>query len=151
MKTLIKGGRVIDPANNIDKIADVLVEDGKIAAVGEELAADGAEVVEAAGKVVCPGFIDMHVHLREPGQEAKEDFASGSRAAAAGGITRVATMPNTRPVIDDAAMVKAMQKRAEEDAVVHIEIIGAVTKGQKGEEMAEMGDMTQAVTDGNFE
>lgn len=144
MKTLIKGGRVIDPANNIDKIADVLVEDGKIAAVGEELAADGAEVVEAAGKVVCPGFIDMHVHLREPGQEAKEDFASGSRAAAAGGITRVATMPNTRPVIDDAAMVKAMQKRAEEDAVVHIEIIGAVTKGQKGEEMAEMGDMTQA-------
>ena len=144
MKILIKGGRVIDPANAIDKIADVLVEDGKIAAVGEHLSADGAEVFEAEGKIVSPGLIDMHVHLREPGQEAKEDFGSGSRAAAAGGYTRVATMPNTRPVIDNSALVKAMQKRAEEDAVVHVEIIGAVTKGQQGEEMAEMGDMVQA-------
>ena len=108
MKTLIKGGRVIDPANAIDKIADVLVEDGKIAAVGENLQAEGAQVVEAAGKIVSPGLIDMHVHLREPGQEAKEDFASGSKAAAAGGYTRVATMPNTNPVIDTAALVKAM-------------------------------------------
>ena len=144
MKTLIKGGRVIDPANNIDAVMDVLAEDGKIAQVGENLSADGAEVVDAAGKIVTPGLIDMHVHLREPGQEAKEDFGSGSRAAAAGGYTTVATMPNTRPVIDDAALVKAMQKRAEESAVVHIEIIGAVTKGQKGEEMAELGDMTEA-------
>ena len=144
MKTLIKGGRVIDPANAIDKIADVLVEDGKIAAVGENLSADGAEVFEAEGKIVAPGLIDMHVHLREPGQEAKEDFASGSRAAAAGGYTRVATMPNTKPVIDNSALVKAMQKRAQEDAVVHVEIIGAVTKGQQCEEMAEMGDMVQA-------
>ena len=144
MKTLIKGGRVIDPANKIDKIADVLVEDGKIAAVGENLPSEGAEVFEAEGKIVSPGLIDMHVHLREPGQEAKEDFGSGSRAAAAGGYTRVATMPNTRPVIDNSALVKAMQKRAEEDAVVHVEIIGAVTKGQQGEEMAEMGDMVQA-------
>ena len=144
MKTLIKGGRVIDPANKIDKIADVLVEDGRIAAVGENLPSEGAEVFEAEGKIVAPGLIDMHVHLREPGQEAKEDFGSGSRAAAAGGYTRVATMPNTRPVIDNSALVKAMQKRAEEDAVVHVEIIGAVTKGQQGEEMAEMGDMVQA-------
>ena len=144
MKILIKGGRVIDPANKIDKIADVLVEDGRIAAVGEGLSAEGAEVFEAEGKIVSPGLIDMHVHLREPGQEAKEDFGSGSRAAAAGGYTRVATMPNTRPVIDNSALVKAMQKRAEEDAVVHVEIIGAVTKGQQGEEMAEMGDMVQA-------
>ncbi len=144
MKTLIRGGRVIDPANKIDKIVDVLVSEGKIAAVGEALSAEGAQVIEAAGKIVAPGFIDMHVHLREPGQEAKEDFGSGSRAAAAGGYTRVATMPNTKPVIDTAALVKAMQQRAAEDAVVHIEIIGAVTKGQKGEEMAEVGDMTQA-------
>ena len=144
MKTLIKGGRVIDPANKIDKIADVLVEDGRIVAVGENLPSEGAEVFEAEGKIVSPGLIDMHVHLREPGQEAKEDFGSGSRAAAAGGYTRVATMPNTRPVIDNSALVKAMQKRAEEDAVVHVEIIGAVTKGQQGEEMAEMGDMVQA-------
>lgn len=141
---MIKGGRVIDPANKIDKIADVLVEDGRIAAVGENLPSEGAEVFEAEGKIVSPGLIDMHVHLREPGQEAKEDFGSGSRAAAAGGYTRVATMPNTRPVIDNSALVKAMQKRAEEDAVVHVEIIGAVTKGQQGEEMAEMGDMVQA-------
>ncbi len=144
MKILIKGGRVIDPANKIDKIADVLMEDGKIAAVGENLPSEGAEVFEAEGKIVSPGLIDMHVHLREPGQEAKEDFGSGSRAAAAGGYTRVATMPNTRPVIDNSALVKAMQKRAQEDAVVHVEIIGAVTKGQQGEEMAEMGDMVQA-------
>lgn len=144
MKTLIKGGRVIDPANKIDKIADVLVEDGRIAAVGEGLSSDGAEIVEAAGRIVAPGLIDMHVHLREPGQEAKEDFASGSRAAAAGGYTRVAAMPNTVPVVDNSALVKAMQRRAGEDAVVHIDIIGAVTKGQKGGEMAEMGDMAQA-------
>lgn len=144
MKILLQGGRVIDPANNIDKIADLLVEDGKIAAVGASLAAEGAEVFNVAGKVVCPGLIDMHVHLREPGQEAKEDFGSGSRAAAAGGYTRVATMPNTSPVVDTAALVKAMQKRAEEAGVVHIEIIGAVTKGQKGEEMAEVGDMVEA-------
>ena len=81
MKQLIQGGRVIDPANNIDKTADVLVEDGKIAAVGENLSAEGAEVISAEGKVVVPGLIDMHVHLREPGQEAKEDFVSGTRAA----------------------------------------------------------------------
>ncbi len=144
MKTLIKGGRVIDPANNIDKIADVLIEDGKIAKVAANIKSAADEVVEADGKIVCPGLIDMHVHLREPGQEAKEDFASGTKAAAAGGYTTVATMPNTNPVVDTAALVRSLQKRAEEAAVVHVEIIGAVTKGQKGEEMAEMGDMTAA-------
>lgn len=144
MKTLIKGGRVIDPANNIDKIADVLIEDGKIAKVAANIKSAADEVVEADGKIVCPGLIDMHVHLREPGQEAKEDFASGTKAAAAGGYTTVATMPNTNPVVDTAALVRSLQKRAEEAAVVHVEIIGSVTKGQKGEEMAEMGDMTAA-------
>ena len=144
MKTLIKGGRVIDPANSFDKVADVLIEDGKIAKVAGNIKSVADEVIDAEGKIVCPGFIDMHVHLREPGQEAKEDFESGSKAAAAGGYTTVATMPNTNPVVDTAAMVRSLQKRAEDAAVVHIEIIGAVTKGQKGEEMAEMGDMTQA-------
>lgn len=144
MKTLIKGGRVIDPANSFDKVADVLIEDGKIAKVAGNIKSAADEVIDAEGKIVCPGFIDMHVHLREPGQEAKEDFESGSKAAAAGGYTTVATMPNTNPVVDTAAMVRSLQKRAEDAAVVHIEIIGAVTKGQKGEEMAEMGDMTQA-------
>ena len=144
MKTLIKGGRVIDPANSFDKVADVLIEEGKIAKVASNIKCAADEVIEAEGKIVCPGFIDMHVHLREPGQEAKEDFESGTRAAAAGGYTTVATMPNTNPVVDTAALVRSLQKRAEEAAVVHVEIIGAVTKGQKGEEMAEMGDMLQA-------
>jgi dihydroorotase len=144
MKTLIKGGRVIDPANSFDKVADVLIEDGKIAKVASNIKCAADKVIEAEGKIVCPGFIDMHVHLREPGQEAKEDFESGTRAAAAGGYTTVATMPNTNPVVDTAALVRSLQKRAEEAAVVHVEIIGAVTKGQKGEEMAEMGDMLQA-------
>lgn len=144
MKMIIKGGRVIDPANNIDKIADVAFENGVIVEVGENLSTDGSEVIDAAGKVVTPGLIDMHVHLREPGQEAKEDFESGSKAAAAGGYTTVATMPNTRPVVDDAALVESLKKRANDVARVHIEIIGAVTKGQKGEELAEMGDMAQA-------
>lgn len=144
MKQILKGGRVIDPANNIDKIADVAFENGVIVEVGENLAADGAEVIDVTGKVVTPGLIDMHVHLREPGQEAKEDFFSGSSAAAAGGYTTVATMPNTRPVIDDASLVRSCQERAKAVGKVHIEIIGAVTKGQKGEELAEMGDMVEA-------
>lgn len=144
MKQILKGGRVIDPANNIDKIADVAFENGVIVEVGENLAADGAEIIDVTGKVVTPGLIDMHVHLREPGQEAKEDFLSGSSAAAAGGYTTVATMPNTRPVIDDASLVRSCQERAKAVGKVHIEIIGAVTKGQKGEELAEMGDMVEA-------
>lgn len=144
MKYLIKGGRVIDPANNIDEKLDVLVEDGIIASVGKSVKAAGAEVINAAGKVVTPGLIDMHVHLREPGQEAKEDFVTGTKAAAAGGFTRIATMPNTKPVVDTAAAVRSLQKRAEDVAVVHVEIIGALTKGQNGAELAEVGDMTLA-------
>ncbi len=144
MKQLIKGGRVINPATKFDAEADVLVEDGKIAAIGSALPADGAEVYDATGKIVSPGLIDMHVHFREPGQEAKEDFESGSKAAAAGGFTTVATMPNTKPVVDNAALVRSMKKRAEDVGRVHIEIIGAVTKGQKGAELAELGDMIAA-------
>ena len=144
MKLLLKSGRVINPAEKFDKIADVLVEDGKIKAIGENLAADGAEVYDAAGKVVTPGLIDLHVHFREPGQEAKEDFESGANAAAAGGFTTVCTMPNTKPAVDDAAMVRSLEKRAEDVAKVHVKIIGAVTKGQEGKELAELGDMIEA-------
>lgn len=144
MKILLKGGRVINPETSFDKIADVLIEDGKIAAIGEDIASEGATVYDAAGKVVAPGLIDMHVHFREPGQEAKEDFGTGSRAAAAGGYTCVATMPNTTPVVDTAALVRSLKARAKDEGVVHIEIIGAVTKGQKGEELAELGDMIEA-------
>lgn len=144
MSILLKGGRVVDPANGIDGINDIIISDGVVTSVGENLTCDGAEIIDVTGKVVAPGFIDMHVHLREPGQEAKEDFESGTKAAAAGGYTTIATMPNTKPVVDTAALVRSLQERAAEAAVVHVEIIGAVTKGQKGEEMAEVGDMVAA-------
>ena len=144
MKLLIKGGRVINPETKFDQIADVLVEDGKITAIDKTIAADDAKVYDAAGKIVTPGLIDLHVHFREPGQEAKEDFESGTKAAAAGGFTTVCTMPNTKPVVDTAADVRSMEKRAEDVAAVHVKIIGAVTKNQEGKELAELGDMIEA-------
>ncbi len=141
---LIRGGRVIDPANEIDEIADVLIVDGKISAVEPDIKFSAQNEYNAAGKIVVPGLIDMHVHLREPGQEAKEDFVSGSRAAVAGGYTTVATMPNTSPVVDNAALVRSMVQRAKDVGIVNIKIIGAVTKNQKGEELAELRDMIDA-------
>lgn len=138
---MIRGGHVIDPANDFDDIADVLIVDGKIAAVKPNISFSAQYEYDATGKIVTPGLIDMHVHLREPGQEAKEDFLSGSKAAVAGGFTTVATMPNTSPVVDNAALVRAMIKRAEEVGIINIKIIGAVTKGQQGQELAEMHDM----------
>ena len=138
---MIRGGHVIDPANDFDDIADVLIVDGKIAAVKPNISFSAQYEYDATGKIVTPGLIDMHVHLREPGQEAKEDFLSGSKAAVAGGFTTVATMPNTSPVVDNAALVRAMIKRAEEVGIINIKIIGAVTKGQQGQELAEMLDM----------
>ena len=141
---LLKGGKVIDPVAKLNQVCDVLIEDGIIQKVGLDIRADQAEVYDASDKIVVPGLIDMHTHLREPGQEAKEDFASGSRAGAAGGYTTVATMPNTSPVVDTAALVTSLQKRAEDVAVIHIHIIGAVTKNQEGKELAELGDMVAA-------
>ena len=144
MRLVIKNGRVINPATKFDAIADVLIEDGKIKEIGANLDAGDASVYDAAGKIVTPGLIDLHVHFREPGQEAKEDFESGSKAAAAGDFTTVCTMPNTKPVIDSAALVRSLEKRAEDVACVHVKIIGAVTKNQEGKELAELGDMIQA-------
>ena len=144
MKLLIKGGRVINPGKQFDGVCDLLIEDGKIVEIGNDLSSEGAEIVNAEGKVVAPGFIDMHTHLREPGQESKEDFESGSKAAAAGGFTTIATMPNTRPVVDEAIAVNGLKQRAAMVGVVHIEIIGALTKGQEGKELAEVGDMVEA-------
>lgn len=144
MKQIFKGGRVVDPKNGVDEKADILVENGVVREVASYIIDENAEIIDVSGKVIVPGLIDMHTHLREPGQEAKEDFLSGSQAAAAGGFTTVATMPNTSPVVDTVALVRSLQARAEEVGIVHIEIIGALTKGQKGEELAEIGDMSLA-------
>lgn len=144
MTVLLKGGRVMNPAEDFDEIADVLMEDGKIKEIAKDIAAGDADVYDVSGKLVTPGLIDLHVHFREPGQEAKEDFESGSKAAVAGGFTTVAAMPNTKPVVDSAALVRSLKKRAEDVARCHVEIIGAVTKGQEGKELAELGDMIEA-------
>ena len=144
MSLLIKNGTVVNPAKKQNEVADVLVKDGKIEAIGQNLSAEGAEVYDATGLIVAPGLIDIHTHLREPGQEAKEDFHSGTQAAAAGGFTRVVTMANTNPVVDNAALVRGLQKQAELTGVVKVEFIGAVSKGLEGKELAEMGDMAEA-------
>jgi dihydroorotase len=143
MRLLLKGGRIIDPSQGLDKVADLLVEDGKIAEIGDIDRKAADEVVDVAGKLVLPGLIDMHVHLREPGFEYKEDILTGSRAAAAGGFTSVAPMPNTEPVTDCRSCVEFILRRAEEVNLVRVHPIGALTKELKGEEMAEIGDMIE--------
>ena len=143
MKLLIKGGRIINPAENMDMIGDILIENGKIAAMGSNCTAPGAEIINAAGLVVAPGLIDMHVHLREPGLEAKEDIGSGTRAAAAGGFTTIACMPNTKPAIDSSIVVSGLIQRAQTEGVVKLKIIGALSKGLEGRELAEIGDMIE--------
>ena len=138
---LLRGGRVVDPSRNLDQTLDVLLRDGVVAKVDEKIAAKGAEVVEAAGFVVAPGFVDLHTHLREPGFEYKETIATGTRAAAAGGFTSVCAMANTDPVPDDAPTVAFVGRRARETGAVRVFPIGAVSKGLKGVELAEIGSM----------
>jgi dihydroorotase len=138
---LLRGGRVVDPSRNLDQTLDVLLKDGVVAKVDERIAAKGAEVVEAAGFVVAPGFVDLHTHLREPGFEYKETIATGTRAAAAGGFTTVCAMANTDPVPDDAPTVAFVVRRARETGVVRVFPIGAVSKGLRGVELAEIGSM----------
>ena len=144
MKRLLKGGRIIDPASGKDCLADILVADGKIVSIGCELAAADVEVVDCSGKIVAPGLIDMHVHLRDPGLEAKEDIVSGTQAAAAGGFTMVACMANTRPPVDSSILVEGLRERARRDGIVRVGVIGAMTKGMEGKELAEIGDMKLA-------
>ena len=145
MKRLLKGGRVVDPVNGIDGVHDVLIDGDRIAAVGRDLPVDGAAVVEIPkGLVVCPGFIDMHVHLREPGQEQKETVASGVAAAVAGGFTAVACMPNTTPVNDDANVTAYILARAAEAGLARVYPIGAVSRGSKGELLADIAELKQA-------
>ena len=140
----IRGGRVLDPAAELDARVDVLVEDGRIAALGDDLAPTGAERLDAEGCWVVPGFVDLHTHLREPGQEYKEDIASGGRAAAAGGFTAVACMANTNPVNDDPAVTDFMLDRARQDAPVRVYPVAAATRGLRGETMTEMAALAAA-------
>jgi dihydroorotase len=145
MNILIKNGTVIDPANKVDEKLDLLVADGKIAKLGKpgSLHADGAQVIDASGRLVVPGLIDMHVHLREPGFEYKETIATGTAAAKAGGFTAVCCMPNTNPVNDNRSVTEFILSQAK-NASAQVYPIGAITKGSKGEELAEMGELHAA-------
>lgn len=141
MKQLLKGGMIVNPAGDFTGKGDVLIEDGIIAAIGAELNDATAEIIDVSGKHVVPGLIDMHVHLRDPGVEAKEDIETGTKAAAAGGFTYVACMPNTKPVVDQSIIVEGLQKRVQDYGAVKVGVIGALSKKQEGKELAEIGDM----------
>lgn len=134
----------MNPASGFDAVCDVYIENGKVKKIGENLSKSADKVIDATGKVVAPGLIDMHVHLREPGQEYKEDIESGTKAAARGGVTSVCCMPNTSPVLDNAPLIEYVKNKAEKVGCVNVYPIGAVSKGQKGEQLAEIGDMKEA-------
>ncbi len=144
MKLLIRGGRLIDPANGIDGQYDVLVENGLISRVSERISDETAEVLDAEGKIVAPGLIDMHVHLRDPGLHHKETIETGTAAAAAGGFTAVACMPNTVPPVDNRAVVRYIIERARNAGIVKVYPIGNVTKGGEGGELTEIGELKEA-------
>ncbi|MGD0115272.1 MAG: dihydroorotase [Dehalococcoidia bacterium] len=141
---LVRGGRILDPGRGVDSVGDVLVKDGRIAAVGERIDGQGARVIDAKGLVVCPGLVDIHCHLRDPGFEYKETIETGTRAAARGGFTTVCCMPNTNPPIDSRATVEYIQRTAATTASARVLPVGCVSKGRCGEELAEMGDLADA-------
>ena len=144
---LLTGGRVIDPANRLDSTTDLLILNGKIAAVGKDAAKQASadiEKLDASGLVVCPGLIDLHVHLREPGQTAKENIATGTAAAARGGFTSIVCMPNTSPAIDNSGTVALIHENAKRDGLVNVYVTGAITKGIAGEELAPIGGLKRA-------
>jgi len=143
-RILIRGGRILDPSAERDEAGDLLIEDGKIARVGSDLEAAGAEVIEAGGGWIAPGFIDLHSHLREPGQEYKEDIASGGRSAVAGGFTAVACMANTHPVNDAPSVTDYILDRALHDSPARVYPIAAATMGLEGEVMSEMCALAEA-------
>ena len=145
MKLLVTGGRVVDPSQDLDGSLEILIEDGVVAQVAEKVKGTrGAETLDATGLIVSPGLIDMHVHLREPGQEYKETVRTGTLAAAAGGFTAVACMPNTSPPNDCRSVTEHIMVEARKSEFARVYPIGAVSKGQKGDELAEVGDMVEA-------
>jgi dihydroorotase len=148
MNLLIRNGRLIDPAHRRDEVTDILVENGKIGRIGKSLKSDGpkseTQIIDGTDQWVVPGFVDLHVHLREPGFEYKETIKTGTEAAAAGGFTSVCCMPNTNPVNDNQAVTRMIRERARQEGVVHVYPIGAITKGSMGEELSEIGDLVEA-------
>lgn len=144
-RKILTGGRVVDPSQELDRLADLIIEGDRIAAlVAPGEVANGAERIDVSGKVVTPGLIDIHVHLREPGQEYKENIESGTKAAAAGGFTRVCCMPNTVPAIDTAAVVRQILERTAQVGSAHVHPIGAATCAMQGDQLTEMGDLKAA-------
>ncbi len=149
MNLLVRGGRVVDPSQRLDAIRDVRVENGVIAEIGEHLEPSDwgfgdSEIVDAAGAIVAPGFIDMHVHLREPGHTHKETIATGAAAAVAGGFTAVACMPNTHPALDSPALIAEILRLAQAAGLARVHPIGAVTKGREGRELAPFWRLYEA-------
>ena len=144
MKLLIRQGRLVDPVGGIGGVMDVLIENGKVATIGSNICEPDARILDARGLVVCAGLVDMHVHLREPGFEYKETIETGARAAARGGFTTIACMPNTRPVLDSPEQLDFVRQKAAQACGVHIWPIGAVTRGQKGEDLTDFEALRQA-------
>ncbi len=144
MKLLLKGGRVINPSTGLDKIKDVFIVDGVIEKIDDKISDEADNIIDAGGLWVTPGFIDLHVHFREPGFEHKETIETGSKSAAKGGFTTVCCMPNTEPTIDSKEIVEFVKNRAEEKAIVNVLVVGSITKGLQGEELSDIEGMTEA-------
>jgi dihydroorotase len=144
MKILIKGGRVLDPAQGMDDILDLLIEDGRISKIAKDIKVSEAQLIDAKDQLVTPGLVDIHVHLRDPGYEYKEDIVTGTRAAAAGGFTSVACMPNTNPINDHKSVTRYILGKAREEGYANVFPIGSITKALKGESLVEMGDLKEA-------
>ena len=144
MKILIKNGRVLNPATNMDEIADLLIEDNKVKEIGKDITADADKVIDATDKYIMPGFIDLHVHFRDPGLTHKEDIFTGMAAAAHGGYTTVYAMPNTKPVADNAEVINYVHNKAKEGKCINVYQVGAITVGQAGTELADIRAMVEA-------